>query len=151
VVVLVLVFYLRRRRSAQAVVGETSLLISKNENSCFDFFFANTDVVNTRPSRTEASVSEVRSNHNFSIASSASLVGFDDWSRPDRPQSSVFPSSVIGVRSVRDVADLDDDVFLPHEIPGEERVYLHEDGGVRIAGGSLRGQVEIPPEYQEYL
>lgn len=130
--VLALIFYLRRRRSAQAVVGETN-------------------VDNARLDRTEASVSEVRSNHNFSIASSASLVGLDDWSHSNRPQSSVSPSSVIGVRSVRDVADLDDDDFLPRQMTDEERVYLHEDGGVRIAGGSLHGQVEIPPEYREYL
>lgn len=131
-VVLALIFYRRRRRSAQAVVGETN-------------------VDNARLNQTEASVSEVRSNHNFSIASSASLVGPDNWPHSSRPQSSVSPSSIIGVRSVRDVADLDDDDFLPHQIAGEERVYLHEDGGIRIAGGSLRGQVDIPPEYREYL
>lgn len=131
-IVLALIFYLRRRRSAQEVDGET-------------------DVDNARYNRSEASISEVRSNHNFSIASNASLVGHDDWPHSSRPQSSVSPSSVTGVRSVRDVAVLDDDDFLPPQIADEGRVYLHEDGGVRIAGGSLHGQVDIPPEYREYL
>lgn len=131
-IVLALIFYLRRRRSAQEVVGET-------------------DVDNARLNRSEASVSEVRSNYDFSIASNASLVGYDNWPHLSRPQSSVSPSSVTGVRSVRDVADLDNDDFLPPQVADEGRVYLHEDGGVRIAGGSLHGQVDIPPEYREYL
>lgn len=132
--VLALIFYLRRRRNAHAVVGETN-------------------VDNARLNPTEASVSEVRSNHNFSITSSAPLVGLDDFPRSNHPHFSVAPPSVVGVRGMRYVSDPDPEAaaFLPCQIADEERVFLHEDGGVRIDGGSLRGQVEIPPEYREYL
>lgn len=130
--VLALIFYLRRRRNAQAVIGKTN-------------------VDNSRLNPDEASVSEIRSNHNFSIMSSAPLVGLDDSPRSNRTQSSVVPPVVIGVGSMNCVEDSEADAFLPHQIADEERVYLHEDGGVRIAGGPLRGQVDIPPEYREYL
>lgn len=128
VAVLALFFYLRRRRNAQAVVGETNV-----ENAL------------------NPSVSQVRSNHDFSITSNAPLVEPDDWPRSNHPQSSVFPPSVIGIGSMGRVEDLEADAFFPRQVANEEQVYLHEDGGVRIAGGSFRGQVDIPPEYREYL
>ncbi|KAG1882650.1 hypothetical protein F4604DRAFT_344951 [Suillus subluteus] len=128
VAVLALIFYLRRQRNAQAVVGETNV-----DNALNPF------------------VSQVGSNHAFSITSNASLVGLGDWPRSNRPQSSVVPPSVVGIGSVSRVEDLEADTFFPPQIANEEQVYLHEDGGVRITGGPFRGQVDIPPEYREYL
>ncbi|KAG1748587.1 hypothetical protein EDB19DRAFT_212354 [Suillus lakei] len=129
VAALVLIFYLRRRRNTRALVEERN-------------------VDNARLNPAEASVSEVRSIHNFSITSNAPLVGLDGWPRSSYPRSSVVPPSVMGAGSVEDSEDV---AFLPRQIvDGEQGVYIHEDGGVRIAGGGLRGQVDIPPEYREY-
>ncbi|KAG2151434.1 hypothetical protein DEU56DRAFT_551478 [Suillus clintonianus] len=135
VVAQALIYYLRRRRDTRALVEER-----------------NTDVDNAHRNPAEASVSEVRSNDNFSLMSSAPLVRTSDWPRSKRSQySSVVSPSVVGIRSMSYAEDLEADTFLPRQIVSEEQVYLHEDGGVRVAGGRLREQAEdIPPEYREY-
>ncbi|KAG1742336.1 uncharacterized protein EDB91DRAFT_307675 [Suillus paluster] len=120
---LALIFYLRRRRNTQA----QTLVEVKN-------------VDNARLSPGEASSSESLRNHNSSVMSSAPFVGPDDWRRSNRPQSFVDPPSVMGINNVEEL-----------EADEEQEVRLYEDGGVRIAGGSLRRQVvDVPPEYREY-
>lgn len=128
VAVLALIFYLRRQLNAQAVAGKTNVENAPNP-----------------------SISEVRSNYDFSTTSNAPLVGLDDWPRSNRSQPSVIPPSTVGIGSLSRVEDLEADTFFPRQIVDEEQVYLHDDGGVRIAGGPLRRQVDIPPEYREYF